>query len=184
MAARGVFALTTFDRQSARFFNFSRSGLVTSFIAVLAVAGFELAVSAALAQTDMFEALVQTVIVYGALIASTYLFARQIDRLDAMVPFIVTINWSNAALSLAMMVAVLVGLGFVAPVLMVAAIIVSINIARLIMTLKALQIVLLILAQVVGLVAAVLVLAVLFPPTPEELAQIEQLQTELSSPQP
>ncbi|WP_417310382.1 hypothetical protein [Devosia sp.] len=183
MAARGVFALAMFDRQAARYFNFSRSGLVSSFIAVLAVAAFELVVSALLGQSNMFESLVQTVIVYAALIASTWLFARQIDRMDAMVPFIVTINWSNAALSLAMMVTVLVGLGLIAPVLMGAAVIVTINIARLIMTLKALQIVLLILAQVVGLVAAVLVLGMMFPLTEEEQAQLERMQTELSSPQ-
>ena len=71
-----------------------------------------------------------------------------------MIPFVVTINWANAVLSVIMLVTTLLGLSFLQLILLVAGVVLSINIARLVMTLRAMQIVLLIVVQAVGLVAA------------------------------
>ena len=171
-AARGLLALITGDRGASRFFNFTQAGLVTSFIAVLAVTALTLVATAALGQGHIFASLVQTVILYAAVLGTSAIYLRQIGRRDALVPYVVTINWANAILSLVMLVALLLGLSFLSILFLVIGLVVTINIARLVMTLKPLQIVLLIIAQAVGLVAAVLLLALIFPLSPEQMAEI------------
>lgn len=171
-AARGVIALLIGDRAAPGYFVFTQAGLVGSFIAVIVTTAIVLVFTAALGGGGLFAGAVQNALVYGALIGTSALYLRQIGRTDATLPYIVALNWSNALLSLIMLVALVLGFSFLAVVMMVAGIVVSINIARLIMTLRPLQIALLIAAQVVGLIAALLVLTVLFPPTAEELAQV------------
>lgn len=171
-AARGVLALLMGDRTASGYFLFNQVGLVSSFIAVLLVTTVELLATSALISGGLFAALVQNALVYAAVLGASALYLRQIGRGDAFLPFMVTLNWSNAVLSLGLLAAMLLGLSFLVVVAAVAAIVVSINIARLIMTLKPLQIALLIVAQVVGVFAAVILLTVLFPPSPEQLAEI------------
>lgn len=171
-AVRGLLALLTGDRGAPRYFSFSRIGLVGSFIALLVVTAIELVVTAALGAGGMFGALVQQVVIYGAVVGASALYLRQIGRWDALVPFVVTLNWSNAILSLVMLVTVLLGLTFLSFIFLIAGIVLSINIGRLVMTLRPMQIVLLIIAQAVGLVAAIVVLIMLFPPSAEELAAL------------
>jgi hypothetical protein len=170
-AARGVFALVVGDRGASRYFAFTELGLVTSFIAVLIITGIELIVTMALGAGGVFTSLVQTAIAYAAVLGASALYLRRIGRGDALVPFIVTINWSNAVLTVVLLATVLLGLSFLGFIVLIAGLIVSINVARLVMTLKPLQIVLLILAQAVGLLAALLLIVMLFPPTPEQLAE-------------
>jgi hypothetical protein len=170
-AARGVFALVTGDRGASRYFSFTQLGLVSSFIAVLAITAVELIVTMALGSGGVFTSLVQTAIAYAAVLGASALYLRQIARYDALVPFVVTINWSNAILTVVLLVTVLIGLSFLGIVVLIAGLIVSINIARLVMTLKPVQIVLLILSQAAGLLIALLVIVLLFPPTPEQLAE-------------
>ncbi|MBN9314916.1 MAG: hypothetical protein J0I99_04195 [Devosia sp.] len=171
-AARGLLALLVGDRGASRYFSFSRAGLAGSFIALLLVTAIELVATAALGGGGMFGALVQQVIVYGAVVGASALYLRQIGRNDALVPFVVTLNWSNAILSLAMLATILLGLTVLSFVFLIAGIVLSINIGRVVMTLRPMQIVLLIIAQAVGLVAALLVLVMLFPPSAEDLAAI------------
>lgn len=171
-AARGLLALITGDRGASRFFNFTQAGLVTSFIAVLAVTGLELVATAALGQGHIFTSLIQTAIIYAAVLGTSAIYLRQIARWDALVPFVVTINWANAILSLVMQAALLLGLNFFGILFLVVGVVVSINIARLVMTLRPMQIVLLIIAQAVGLIAAVLLLVLIFPLSPEQMAEI------------
>lgn len=171
-AARGVFALVVGDRGASRFFSFTQLGLVSSFIAVLIVTAVELIVTMVLGSGGVFPSLVQTAIAYGAVIGASALYLRQIGRSDALVPFIVTINWSNAVLTVVLLLTVLLGLSFLGFIVLIGGLIVSINVARLIMTLKLVQIVLLILAQAAGLLAALLLIVMLFPPSPEQLAEI------------
>ena len=172
-AARGLLALVMGDRAAPRYFTFTQAGLVTSFIAVLVVTAIELVATAALGAGHMFSSLIQSAVVYAAVLGTSALYLRQISRWDALVPFIVTLNWANAILSLVMLVTVLLGLSFLGFLFLIVGVVVSINIARVVMTLKPLQIVVLIIAQVVGLIAAVLLLVMLFPPTPEQLAAIQ-----------
>jgi len=171
-AARGLMALLTGDRGAARYFTFTQSGLVSSFIAVLFVTGIELVASAAMGGGGMFAGLVQQVIIYAAVVGSSALYLRQIGRWDALVPFVVTLNWCNAILSLVMLVTLLLGLTFLSIIFLIAGIVLSINIGRLAMTLKPLQIFLLIIAQAVGLILAVLVLLMIFPLSPEDMAAL------------
>lgn len=172
-AARGLLALVMGDRAAPRHFTFTQAGLVTSFIAVLVVTAIELVATAALGAGHMFSSLIQSAVVYAAVLGTSAVYLRQISRWDALVPFIVTLNWANATLSLVMLVTVLLGLSFLGFLFLIVGVVVSINIARLVMTLKPLQIVVLIIAQVVGLIAAVLLLVMLFPPTPQQLAAIQ-----------
>jgi hypothetical protein len=171
-AARGLLALLTGDRSAAGYFKFTQAGLVTSFIAVLVVTAAELVATALLGAGHIFSSLMQTALVYAAVLGTSALYLRQIGRWDALVPFIVAVNWANAILSAVMLVTVLMGLTFLGFLFLIVGVVVSINIARLVMTLKPMQIVLLIIAQAVGLIAAVLLLVMLFPPTPEQLAEI------------
>lgn len=171
-AARGLLALLTGDRSAAGYFKFTQAGLVTSFIAVLVVTTAELVATALLGAGHIFSSLMQTALVYAAVLGTSALYLRQIGRWDALVPFIVAVNWANAILSAVMLVTVLMGLTFLGFLFLIVGVVVSINIARLVMTLKPMQIVLLIIAQAVGLIAAVLLLVLLFPPTPEQLAEI------------
>jgi hypothetical protein len=171
-AARGVLALLLGDRRASDHFVFTQAGLISSFIAVLITTTVVLVVTSTLGPGGLFTGIVQNVIIYVALVGASALYLRQIGRFDALMPFMVALNWSNALMSVVMLVVVLLGLSFLVLVMMVAGIVVTVNIARLIMTLKPLQIVLLILAQVVGLFAAILLFTLLFPPSPEELARI------------
>ena len=111
-AARGLMALLTGDRGAARYFTFTQAGLVSSFIAVLFATGVELVAGAAMGGGGMFAGLVQQVIIYAAVVGASALYLRQIGRWDALVPFVVTLNWSNAILSLVMLVTLLLGLSF------------------------------------------------------------------------
>jgi len=171
-AARGVFALVMGDRKAAGYFVLTQAGLVASFIAVLVTTALVLIITAALGAGGLFSGLVQNIIVYVGLIGASALYLRQIGRSDALLPFMVALNWSNAILALIMLVVLMLGVGALLLVAMIAGIVISVNIARLIMTLKPLQIVLLIIAQVVGLFFALIVLALVFPPSPEQLAEI------------
>lgn len=171
-AARGLMALLTGDRGAARYFTFTQAGLVSSFIAVLFATGVELVAGAAMGGGGMFAGLVQQVIIYAAVVGASALYLRQIGRWDALVPFVVTLNWSNAILSLVMLVTLLLGLTFLSIIFLIAGIVLSINIGRLVMTLKPLQIVLLIIAQAVGLVVAVLLLLMIYPLSPDDVAAL------------
>jgi hypothetical protein len=171
-AARGVWALLMGDRAAPGYFLFSQAGMVGSFIAVLAVTTVELVFTSSVMSASLIVALVQNAVLYAAVLGTSYLYLRQIARLDAFLPFIVALNWSNAILSIGLLVAVTLGLSFLVIVAGIAAIVVSINIARLIMTLKPLQIALLIIAQVVGIFAALILLALVFPISPEQAAEV------------
>lgn len=171
-AARGTFALVVGDKGASRYFDFSQRGLVSSFIALLAAIAFELLLSSGSPVRGAFAALISNAILYGAVLGATWLFLRQISRGEVFQPFIVTVNWANAVLSIALGVSVLLGLGIVGILILIAGLVLTINIGRVIMSLRPGQIVLLIIVQAVGLFAALLVLALIFPPTPEQLAAL------------
>jgi hypothetical protein len=171
-AARGVLALLIGDRGAAGHFVFTQAGLVGSFIALIAVTGLQLAIASTFIPGGLLIALIQNTVLYGALVGASLLYLRQIARIDAFLPFLVTLNWSNAVLSLGLIGSSLLGLDFVTIVIAIAVIIVVINTARLIMTLKPLQVGILMLAQLVGVLAALVLLVLVFPPTPEQLAEV------------
>lgn len=174
-AGRGVVALLIGDRGAARYFDFSQRGLVSSFLALIAVAGLESLAQALLGLTaagDITRSTVSTAAVYAALIGASALMLRQINRMDALRPYIVTLNWANALFGLAWLVAQSIGLSVLVFAIAIAGFVVVINIGRLVMTLKPLQIAMLVIAQLVGFSVALLLVAFLFPLTPEQLAAI------------
>ena len=172
-AARGVFALMVGDRKAPGYFSFTEQGLVGSFIAVLLITALELVAGVAMEATGTIaSAAVQTGIVYALFIAGSALFLSLIGRNDALRPYLVTLNWSNAVFSLVLLLLTAIGptvAGFIA---LVAGLVMAINIGRLIMSLKPLHIFLLMVTQAVGVTIAVLIVLIIFPPTPEQLAAL------------
>ena len=153
-AAQGTFALLTGDRKAATYFDFSQRGLVTSFIAFLlagAISAFGprllgLSIESGAASTG----LLLSAVLYGLQTGAGWLVLRQFGRLDGFVPYLVGFNWINLFASLILLVLLMVGAGqFATIVVGVAALVVEINIARLIVTLPPLQIVVFIVAKLV-----------------------------------
>lgn len=177
-AARGVWGLIVGDRNAPSHFNFGQDGLITSFLALLVVLALQLLVQVA-SGLGAFESALMAVLIYASVLGVSVVFLRQQGRSDALVPFIVTTNWFNAAVSLGSLALVLSGLmmllsGLVVIALLVLELVVFINIGRIILTFKASQIVLLLIVQFVGVMLALIVMFMILPPPPEELAALQQ----------
>lgn len=181
-AVRGVFALVVGDRSAPRYFSFTQAGLVGSFIAVLIITPVELVFTATLGMGGVFKLFVQNALLYAGFLGATWLYLRLIGRTDALVPFMVATNWANAILSIVSLAVALLGLSFLGIALLLVGLIVLINTARLVMTLKAMQVVLLTVVQSVGIIAISLLILALFPPTQEQLAEIAAAAAALSNP--
>lgn len=164
-AIRGVFALVTGDRNAPAFFDFSSAGVASSFVPVLVVAVLEMVEQMAVGAVGpggVTAGAVQTGIVYATFIGATALLLAAIGRRDAFRPFLVTYNWANAVLTLAVGVLMLfstvvaMGLAFVGTLAMI------INIGRLVMTLKTSQVVMLMLTQIIGGALSLLIISALY----------------------
>lgn len=167
-AARGCLALVIGNRQAATFFDFRQTGLVGSFIALvigLAVQAF----GPQLLGTPSPSGVASAVVILGALVVGiqfgvAYAVLRQFGRGDGFVPFVVVQNWATmfqGILAVAMiaifgepiamepggeMARLTTGsIPFVA--LGIAALAISINTARLILTLRPLHVALFVIAQ-------------------------------------
>jgi hypothetical protein len=177
-AARGVAALVIGDRRAGSYFDFSDRGLVGSFIAFLVIAlintGAPLLLGIPGASGTVFRAVVTVVIVLGLQIGAAAIVLRQLKRSDVLVPYIVADNWATFFLTIATTVLGLVGVG--GELLLVATgiviIIVMVNIARLILTLTVWQIVTFLVVQLISGIVALMVLTVIFPLSPEQLAEL------------
>jgi|TARA_R110000868_G_scaffold38_27_gene469 hypothetical protein len=168
-AAQGSFALLTGDRKAPTYFDFGQRGLVSSFIAFLIAGamsaygprllGFSMESGAA--STGLFMSAMLYVLQAGA----GWLVLRQFGRLDGFVPYIVTFNWINLFASVITLILLMVGAGQFATILVgVAALVVEVNIARLIVTLAPLQIVIFIVAKlIIQAVAMGLIIAMVAP---------------------
>ena len=167
-AARGCVALLLGNRQAPTYFDFSQRGLVGSFIALvigfgIQVFGPQLINSPAPAGVSI-TALMLGVIVVGIQFGIVWLVLRQLGRADGFVPFMVVQNWASLmqttiAVSLIAIfgdpVAIEAGseivqltsgsIPFIA--MGIAALVIMINIARLILTLRPLHVALFVIAQ-------------------------------------
>lgn len=177
-AARGVVALVIGDRRAGSYFDFSERGLVGSFIAFLVVALANTAVPLLLgvpgASGTVFRAVATVTIVLALQIAAAAIVLRQLKRSDGLVPYIVADNWATFYLTIATTVLGLVGIGgeLLLVVTGIVIIIVMVNIARLILTLTVWQIVTFLGAQIISGIVALLVVSVVFPLSPEQLAEL------------
>lgn len=167
-AARGCFALVIGNRQASAYFDFQQVGLVGSFIAL--VAGLALqAFAPQLLGTPGPAGIASGVVILGALVMGVqfgvaYLVLRQLGRSDGFIPFVVVQNWATMFQSVAAVALIAIfgqpialdpggemaqltggSIPFIA--LGIAAFIVSINIARLILTLRPLHVALFVIAQ-------------------------------------
>ena len=175
-AGRGVLGLLVGDKRAGGFFDFSQRGLAGSFIAVLGVAAVDAILPLILSgkHDSIAASMLQLAVIYGFQLAFTALVLRQIKRTDALVPYIVSYNWLNffATLILSAIYAAGAGASFVIVFIGIAAIVVEVNIARLVMTLAPLQIAFMIGAQIIGVVIGLMLLLLLFPLPPDVTAQL------------
>jgi hypothetical protein len=187
-AGRGVVALIMGDRKAAQYFDLSQNGLIGSFIALLAVTFISAVVPLAIPGVggehySIARSAIIAVILFSFQIGFAAIVLRQIKRLDGLRPYVVADNWASVYISIGQLLLSFVGfqgdLAFFA--LSILVIIVEINIARLIVTLSPLQIAMFMIAQLVGVAIALLLVGVMFPPSPEQLAE---LAAAVSSQQP
>lgn len=177
-AGRGVVALIVGDRKAPQYFDFSRRGLYGSFIAILVVMGFETVLPMLMGMSgpggSIFRAVAMVAILFGFSIAAAALVLRQLKRLDGLVPYVTVVNWANFFVGVA--TSALVIFGFPGDIVLIVGVLVGlviqINIARLIVTLSPLQIAMFLVAQFVGVLVGLLLVGILLPLSPEELAAL------------
>lgn len=177
-AGRGVVALIMGDRKAPQYFDLSQNGLIGSFIALLAVTFISAVVPLVLPTAGEHYSIARSaliaVILFSFQIGFAAIVLRQIKRLDGLRPYIVADNWASVYVSIGQLLLSFVGfqgdLAFFA--LSILVIVIEINIARLIVTLSPLQIAMFMIAQVVGIAIALMLVGVMFPPSPEALAEL------------
>jgi len=177
-AGRGVAALVVGNRRAGSYFDFSDRGLVGSFIAFLTVtlitAALPLLLGMPGAKGSVFRAVATVLILFSFQIAFSALLLRQLKRLDGLVPYLVADNWASFFLTTASTLLSLFGIGgeFLVFAVGILVIVIEINIARLIVTLTAWQIAMFLVAQLVGVSIALLLVGMIFPLSPEQLAEL------------
>jgi hypothetical protein len=171
-AATGTWSLLRGRHTAADWFDFSTRGLAGSFIAFVLAVGINAMLPDILGNapedSSTFEALVMVVILYAVQVAAAALALRQMGRLDGLVPYLVADNWATFFItSLSIVMALLrINGDFALLILGVLVIIVEINIARLVVTLRVMQIVMFLVAQLVGVAIALMFIGALLPPSP------------------
>mgnify|MGYP001027599070 CR=1 FL=1 len=159
-AGRGLIRLLVGDRRAGSYFDFSQRGLAGSFIALLIVAGLDAVLPLILSSrhdsiaTSMF----QLVVIYGFQLGFTTLVLRQLKRI--------------ATLILGAIFAAGIGASIAILVIGIMAIVIEVNIARLVMTLSPLHIAFMIGAQIIGVLIGLLLLMLLFPLPPDVAAEL------------
>jgi len=171
-AGRGVLAIILGRRDAPTYFDLTLKGLVGSFIAFLVVTTLTSYLPLSGAETERGlspgRGLIFTALLYALQIGLTALVLRQLGRLDGLVPYIVADNWASVYAAVAVVVLGL--LGFNSDLLLmitaIVALIIIINVARLVLTLAPMQIAMLIVAQLVGTTIGLMVLTALLNPQP------------------
>ena len=176
-AGRGVFALLVGDKKAGAYFDFSRRGLYGSFVALALVIALNAALPVMLSSDHdpILVSVIQLVIAYVAQVGLIAVALRQTKRFDALVPFVIGYNWLNFFVALivgAFLAAGVGGGGVLLVVAVIAALVVEVNLGRIVMTLAPLQIAAFLVAQIVGICIAAVILLLIFPPSPDALAQL------------
>jgi hypothetical protein len=167
-AVRGTVMLMVGNRQASACFDFSQRGLVGSFIALLLAFAVQ-AFGPQLLGVPTTPGIAGGAVILGLMIAGVqfgvaYLVLRQLGRADGFVPFVVVQNW--VTLVQAFLVVAIIGV-FGQPLMLdatgeaaqltsgtipfvlvgVVALVITVNIARLILTLRPLHVALFVIAQ-------------------------------------
>lgn len=168
-AARGFVALVTGNRQAASHFDFSDRGLIGSFIALIAAAALNAFGPGLFGVAGPPGAATYSIILAGALFAIQlgviHFVLRQMGRLDGFLPYLVADNWIGFFISLLtlLFLVVLRAGDFGLLIVGILAIVLEVNIARLIVTLAPMQVVLFIGAQIGAQLVGVLILGAFLP---------------------
>jgi len=174
-AGRGVIGLLVGSRRAGSYFDFSRRGLVGSFIAFIAVTGLNAALPVALGSKDpggIARSVLMVAILFALQLGCSAIVLRQLKRMDGLVPYLVTDNWATFFLTLISGALAAAGIDGdpVLVVLAIVVIVIEVNIARLIVTLSPLQIAMFLVAQLVGVSIGLGIIGLAFPLPPAALA--------------
>jgi hypothetical protein len=175
-AGRGTLGLFVGNRQAGAYFDFSRRGLVTSFIALLLVTLLNVSMPTIMGAEN--ESIAQNAAIVAILfllqLAVAAIALRQLKRLDGFVPYLVADNWTTLFLTLISTALVAAGItsDFSLVVIGVVVILIEVNIARFIVTLSPMQIAIFLIAQLVGVAVGLLLIGFLFPLPPEVVATV------------
>jgi len=169
-AARGVAALVIGDRRAGGYFDFSLRGLAGSFIAFLTATAFSAYLptvtgNASDAGVPTSRLLVMAVFLFAMQLGFSALLLRQLQRFDAFVPYLVADNWATFFVTAISGLFGVFGLSG-DPVLLVVGVLVlviEVNIARLILTLKPWQIVMFLVTQLVAVSIGLVIIGAVFP---------------------
>jgi len=168
LAGRGMGQLLVGRHDASDSFDLSYRGLAGSFVVFLIAVLFNALLPMAMgaqAAPGTFQTVSMVLILYGIQAGFAFVVLRQFGREDGFVPYLVCDNWATfyvTLLSALLAVARFSG-GFVVVILAIAVIVIEINIARLIVTLRPLQIVGFLGAQLIGVMIGLLLLGMVFP---------------------
>jgi hypothetical protein len=174
-AGRGVIGLLVGSRRAGSYFDFSRRGLVGSFIAFIAVTGLNAALPVALGSKDpggIARSVLMVAILFALQLGCSAIVLRQLKRMDGLVPYLVADNWATFFLTLISGALAAAGIDGdpVLVVLAIVVIVIEVNIARLIVTLSPLQIAMFLVAQLVGVSIGLGIIGLAFPLAPAAAA--------------
>lgn len=166
-ATRGFLALLTGNRAAPGFFDFSQRGLAGSFLALIAAtlvtAYGPLLIGGSVG--SITRAVMLSAVLLALQLGVIYVVLRAMGRQDGFIPYLVADNWTTLFISVITVVGVgLLGAGDMALIVIgLVAIVVEINIARLIVTLAPMQIVMFIAAQFAAQFMGIVLFADLIP---------------------
>lgn len=169
-AARGLAALVVGDRRAPGYFDFSERGLAGSFIAFLAATVFSaylpvLTGNTSDSGTPTSRLLLMAMFLFVVQLGASALVLRQLHRLDGFIPYLVADNWATFFVTVISSILLVFGVSeyVVSLVVGLFVLVIEINIARLILTLRTWQIVLFLVAPLVAVSIGLIVIGALFP---------------------
>ena len=142
MAARGVFALLSNNKNSPKFFDLTYAGLAGATIALLISLSLSAFLPSLIGQQDNqallpYEAIIFTGTIYIIQIGAAAIIFNQFSRLDALVPYLVADFWSTFFVTTAMLLPSVLNLknDLIMLILAICVLVIKINILRLIIKL-------------------------------------------------
>ncbi len=169
LAARGMNALVSNDKNAVKFFDNSYYGFIGASIALL----ISLAISAFLPtimgqagepHLSAFKSIIFAASIYAVQIGAAAIVLNQINRLNALLTFLVADFWTTFFITIIMSIPTLFGVNSSLFTLIIAIVIlvVKINILRLLIKLPAMQIIMFFIAQIVAGFVGVIFLSTVF----------------------
>jgi len=147
-AGRGIFALFMGSRDATRHFDFTLRGLIGSIVGLIIALTLSAYLPSLLgtnsADVRPHQAFIYTSSIYLFQMSTAVVVLRQLNRLDAVVPYLVADNWATFIITLLTLIPIFLQVEpfLVLMVLAIVVVVVKVNIARLIVTLTPWKIVL------------------------------------------